>query len=59
MKRSVIRLSGAEYPFENGLFGVNTRLAVKPDPETHEKYNKGFETYKKLYPLLRKIDYGN
>jgi hypothetical protein len=48
MKRSVIRLSG-----------VKKRLAVKPDPETHEKYNKGFETYKKLNPLHRKIDYGN
>lgn len=38
---------------------VKKRLAVKPDPETHEKHNKGFETYKKLYPLHRKIDYGN
>lgn len=29
MKRSVIRLSGAEYPFENGLFGVNTEITRK------------------------------
>lgn len=30
MKRSVIRLSGAEYPFENGLFGVNTEITRLP-----------------------------
>lgn len=29
MKRSVIRLSGAEYPFEDGLFGVNTEITRK------------------------------
>lgn len=32
---------------------VKKRLAVKYDKKIHEKYNKGFETYKKLYPALR------
>jgi len=34
---------------------VKKRLAVKCDKETHEKYNKGFEVYKKLYPALRTV----
>lgn len=34
---------------------VRKRLAAVPDKDIHEKYNKGFETYRKLYPLLREI----
>lgn len=34
---------------------VRKRLAAVPDKNIHEKYNKGLETYRKLYPLLREI----
>ena len=34
---------------------VRKRLAAVPDKDIHEKYNKGFETYRKLYPLLREV----
>ncbi len=34
---------------------VKKRLAVKCDPETHKKYDKGFEVYKKLYPALKSV----
>ena len=32
---------------------VKKHLAVKPDKALHEKYDSGFETYKKLYPALK------
>ena len=44
-----------EYPDLVSCAGatVKKRLAVKSDKEIHEKYNKGFEVYRKLYPALR------
>ena len=46
-----------EYPDLLSCAGstVKKRLAVKADPEIHEKYNKGFITYKKLYPALKSV----
>ena len=32
---------------------VKKHLAASPDPYVHEKYDKGFEVYKKLYPALK------
>ncbi len=34
---------------------VKKKLAVRYDEKTHEKYNKGFEVYKKLYPALKSV----
>ena len=34
---------------------VKKRLAAVPDKAIHEKYDIGFEIYKKLYPLLKEI----
>ena len=34
---------------------VKKRLAAIPDKTIHEKYDIGFEVYKKLYPLLKEI----
>ena len=46
-----------EYPDLISCAGatVKKRLAAVPDKTVHEKYNKGFEVYRKLYPLLKEI----
>ena len=46
-----------EYPDLVSCAGatVKKKLALKYDKEIHEKYNKGFEVYKKLYPVLKTI----